>query len=121
LHVSTFLLIYLFKLQLNNINNRSIKQKNRAYHVQTYRLTTTSGTLRRHLYSFHEKEWVAECKQHNITIKLPRGLSLTEETSQEHPSRPLYSKERFMDALVNFIVVTDQVFYFILFYFISYY
>ena len=118
LHVS----VYSYKLQYNNNNNnnnnnRSIKEKNTAYNVSKYNLKALTVTLRRHLFNFHDKEWGSECTQLGIQRKPLGGLALTEENSQAQTSSCLvYSQERFIDALVNFIAVTDQVyFYFILF------
>jgi hypothetical protein len=76
-------------------------------------MSTATGTLRKHLSTCHYDMWISECKRHKIPIKLPAGLENAggEDSEAQAPSHPSYSPELFMNALVNFIVTTDQVFF----------
>jgi len=100
-----------------------MKEKDRAYHVHHYSLTTATGTLCKHLIKCHMTEWVSECKRLNITIKADAGLEAIALHEGENPrtqaSRPSYSPELFLNALIGFIVATDQVLFFFLYF--SYY
>jgi hypothetical protein len=83
--------------------------------ISAFGSRTATGTLRRHLFEAHVEAWVTACDDRNIEItaqeaqpaidayrKLP-GKTVLED------SRPEYSKEAFIDALVEFIVADDQV------------
>jgi hypothetical protein len=83
------------------------------YKVIPYAMTTSVGTLRRHLYTIHPKEWSAQCKAHGIPITAKSALAAIAafhgvEPAQDQP-RPQFSQERFVDALVEFIVANDLV------------
>ena len=100
-----------------------MKEKDRAYRVHHYSLTTATETLRKHLIKCHMTEWVSECKRLNITIKADAGLEAIALHKGENPrtqaSHPSYSPELFLNALIGFIVATDQVLFFFLYF--SYY
>ena len=102
--------------------NRSEKAKNRAYRIHHYSLTTGTGTLRKHLIKCHRDKWVSECKRLNIIIKAEAGLEALALHEGENPkteaSCPSYSPESFMNALIDFIVATDQVFSFFFLFFL---
>jgi len=91
-----------------------MKKQNTAYRVHDYSMSTATGTLRKHLINCHHDEWVSECKRRNITIKSAAGLGIAgdKNSKAQTPSRPSYSPELFMDALVNFMAATDQVLFF---------
>lgn len=82
--------------------------------VNTYMKTTSVGTLRKHLFTEHPKEWSTECKAHGIPITAKSALAAIAAfygvvpESQDQP-RPQFSPERFVDALVEFIVANDLV------------
>jgi hypothetical protein len=84
------------------------------YKVIPYAMTTSVGTLRRHLYTIHPKEWSAQCKARGIPITAKSALkALAEfygvELESQDQLRPQFSPERFVDALVEFIVANDLV------------
>jgi len=92
-----------------------MKEKNSTYRVHRYSITTATGTLRTHLINFHLDEWVSECKKENITIKAEAALEAIAAQqgitlNSNNPPRPQFSSEAFTNALVDFIVATDQVF-----------
>jgi hypothetical protein len=91
-----------------------MKKQNTAYHVHDYSMSIATGTLHKHLLSYHSDEWVSECKRLNISIKPVAGFKMAGDKSSkaQTPSCPSYSPELFMDALVNFIAATDQVLFF---------
>jgi hypothetical protein len=91
-----------------------MKETNSTYRVHRYSTTTGTGTLRSHLINFHLDEWVSECKKENITIKAEAALEAI--AAQQGITRnsnnspcPQFSPEAFTNALVDFIVATDQV------------
>ena len=63
----------------------------------------------------------SECKRLSITIKAEAGLGALALHKNENPKtealRPPFSSESFMNALIDFIVATDQVFSFFFFLF----
>jgi len=82
--------------------------------------STATGTLRQHLYKFHLDKWVAECDKLNIKITAKDAQSVVDSyrqrkgqvSKQENADlgpHKKYSPEAFVDALVEFIVVDDQV------------
>jgi hypothetical protein len=82
--------------------------------VKGYSGTTSSGTLWKHLYTFHVQEWSDECDQLQVTIKSKdalravaahRGVRAESQTQQ----RPKFTPENFVNALAEFLVVSDQV------------
>ena len=67
------------------------------------------------------KEWMNELTKRNIPVKAKAGLKALaghqgKTFDPQAPPRPSYSPELFVDTIVDFIVVNDQVFFF--FYFI---
>jgi large-conductance mechanosensitive channel len=66
----------------------------------------------------HLGEWIEECEKLDITITGKqaqeaiakyKGVSIQQQTEARMP----FSKNNFLDAIANFIVVTNQVFLFI--------
>jgi hypothetical protein len=121
LSVSNFFFYFLNLIHIV-FKNRSEKAQNRAYRVHHYSLSTGTGTLRNHLIKCHRDKWVSECKRLNITIKAEAGLEALALHEGENPkteaSRPSYSSELFINALTDFIVATDQVFFLFLCFFL---
>jgi large-conductance mechanosensitive channel len=69
----------------------------------------------------HLGEWIDECEKLDITITGKqaqeaiakyKGVSVQQQTEARMP----FSKNNFLNAIVNFIVVTNQVFLFIYFF-----
>ena len=83
--------------------------------------------MRLHLANNHIDEWISELKKKNLTVTAKAGLKALashqgETLDPQIPPRPSYSSELFVDTLVDFIVATDQVFiYFIFFYYTKYF
>ena len=66
----------------------------------------------------HLEEWIEECKKLDITITSKqaqeaiakyKGVSIYQQTKAHMP----FSKNNFLNAIANFIIVTNQVFLFI--------
>ena len=106
------------------MTNESISHENSAgswKHVKDYAAGNGSSTLRRHLACEHIDMWVSICDQKGITIKAKmiarkleayhsaRGESVKQDNST---TRQKYSKEAFVDAIVEWIVTDDQVSWF---------
>ena len=80
-----------------------------------YSKTTLTTTLRKHLCSeAHIDRWIAECERLGIqitakeaveTIAAYQGVAPDYQTS----SRPQFTQERFVDAIAEFIIASDQV------------
>jgi hypothetical protein len=71
--------------------------------------------LRKHLFTDHIEKWITSCENLNISITATAALEAIR-TFRKEPAttsleseRPPYSKEAFIDALVNFVVGDDQV------------
>jgi hypothetical protein len=105
-----------------NIVFRAENDNNPA-NVFLYGDQTATGSLKYHLITTHLGEWISECDKLGITITGKqagqavakyKGLSVEQQTKARMP----FSKDNFLDAVVDFIVVTNQVFIFIsVFYF----
>ena len=72
-------------------------------------------------------EWVAECKKLNLTIKAKDALEAIAafqgtQAEPQDPQRQQFTPEHFVNALAEFIVATDQVYFHFQFYFsLAYY
>ena len=75
---------------------------------------TGTSNLRKHLYTSHLEQWVSSCQQLNLKITAKAALPVVQEflkmpaTPSLEPQQE-YSKEAFINALVEFIVGDDQV------------
>ena len=108
-------------LVITLIINRSAKQQDSTFHVHSYGNTTASGTLQRHLFTSHTKEWIEECERQDLTIKSEAGLKAVAayhgvKSKPQTLSRPQFTPECFVDAIADFIVTTDQVFFSLFFF-----
>jgi hypothetical protein len=68
------------------------------------------------LYEHHIQDWVAECKKLNLTIQAKDALEAIAklqgtELEPQVQQRPHFTLERFVDALAEFVVATDQVYF----------
>jgi hypothetical protein len=83
--------------------------------IAAFGLTTGTGTLRRHLFENHIDAWVTACDNLKIEITAQEAQAAIEKYRKLPPKttledlRPEYSKDAFVDALVEFIVADDQV------------
>ena len=78
----------------------------------TYGAKTATSTNRKHLTSCHLEAWVMACKRRNISIKNEAAQRAAEgiqpDSADRYPRKP-YSKEAFVDSIVEFIVGDDLV------------
>ena len=69
----------------------------------------------KHLYGDHVKDWVTSCESLKIPITATAALAAISKFHNELVATPLeaeqpqYSKEAFIDAIVDFVVGDDQV------------
>ena len=92
--------------------------------VARFRDSTGTSSIRRHLYDLHLSEWISICDQYNIPItgKTARDrvndyrlAQRTQASVDQGAFSPLdserreFSKEVFVEALVEWIVADDQV------------
>lgn len=90
----------------------------------SYKCTSGTSTLRRHLYTKHLEEWINGCKAAGVKITATdegvqkaladfnrqQGLeSESQGTGRSVPIYHPYSPEAFVDAIVEWIVSDDQV------------
>jgi hypothetical protein len=102
--------------------HRKLRQNNGAIRVHRYAESTASGPLRSHLLTHHAEEWVQECQQQNIALRGKGGeeaLAKVTGVPVDHQAeaRVPFTQENFLDGLVQFVVATDQVFFFFSFVF----
>jgi hypothetical protein len=71
---------------------------------------TSNSTLRGHLEKVHSEEYLRLCKEHGWKIQLPNIMkgAVVDNTKVGLPRSP-FSHKIFQKALVDFIVVNDQV------------
>jgi hypothetical protein len=88
--------------------------------VHAYSLTTGSGPLRSHLFKNHLEEWVSECQKQGIEMRGKEG----EEALAKFTGLPVqrqakactpFSQDFFLDSLVQFIIATNQVHFYLFF------
>jgi len=71
--------------------------------------------LRKHLFTDHVEEWVSSCASLNIPITAAGAAEAIRKfckepvTTQLESERPQYSKEAFIDAIVDLVVGDDLV------------
>ena len=76
---------------------------------------TSTSNLRKHLYSDHIEEWVTACDDLKIKIIAKAALPAVHKFHDEPGVTPLeserqeYTKEAFVEAILEFIVGDDQV------------
>jgi hypothetical protein len=73
--------------------------------------------LRNHLLSHHAEEWVKDCQQRKIALRGKEGgeaLAKVTGVPVDHQAEAQvpFTQDSFLDGLVQFIVATDQVFFF---------
>jgi hypothetical protein len=114
LQVSQTFVFYLFKIYFFN---RNINVTNPAHHLSVFEPTTSTSNLRKHLFTDHIEEWITSCESLNISITSAAAIQAISKFRNEPPSttldleRPPYSKEAFINAILEFVVGDDQVCY----------
>ena len=80
--------------------------------------------MRKHLYTDHVEQWSLSCKEMKILITAKDALEAIRQFNNQPPlaSSNLnecseYSKEGFIEAIVEFIVGDDQVYIYLLIYY----
>ena len=88
---------------------------NSSHKISTFGQTTSTSSLRKHLFTEHIEQWSNSCKDLKISITAKGALEAIRkfnnqplQASSESDERPEYSKEAFIDAIVEFIVGDDQ-------------
>ena len=106
--------------------HRKCHQNNHSIKVHPSAESTASGPLHAHLLNRHAQEWVEACQEQNIALRGKEGEEALAKVSgvpvncQAEVQAP-FTQDNFLDALVQFIVGTDQVFFsfsFSLFFFV---
>jgi hypothetical protein len=96
---------------------RSKAQSDSSFKPVLYSKSTSTTGLRKHLLTKdHIDMWIAECKKLGIRITAKEAVEVITAhqggtSDHQAPPRPQFTPERFIDALAEFIVATDQVFY----------
>jgi hypothetical protein len=97
---------------------RSSDQSNGRHTVRKYSGTSSTGTLRKHLYTHHIQDWISECERLQIRITAKdavAAIAAFQGTQVQTPTqqRLKFTQDHFIDALTEFIVANDQVFLYI--------
>jgi hypothetical protein len=116
-----FFFLFSFHIFADNFH-RKLHQNNGAIKVHRYAESTASGPLRFHLLSHHVEEWVQECQQKNIALRGKEGEEALAKVTgvpvdRQAEAQVPFTQDNFLDGLVQFIVATDQVFFFFSFVF----
>lgn len=77
-----------------------------------------SGPLCSHLLNHHAEEWVQDCQKQNIALRGKEGeVALAKVTGvsvdRQAEAQVPFTQDNFLDALVQFVVATGQVFLFL--------
>jgi len=86
-----------------------------THDIKVFGVSTSTTVMRKHLYSVHLDEWVTTCDQLHIRITSKAAAEHVRNFRKEpaptslESERPEYSKEAFIDAIVDFVVGDDQV------------
>jgi hypothetical protein len=72
--------------------------------------------LQNHLLKHHAEEWVKECQSLKIQLRGKEGEAAMARVTGVHvehqaKARIPFTQDNFLDGLVRFIVVTDQVYF----------
>ena len=90
-----------------------------------YGSTTSTGTLRKHLFTHHIQDWISECERLQIRVTAKDALAAIAtfqgtQAQTQTQQRSKFTQEHFIDAIAEFIIANDQVFliFFLIFLFI---
>ena len=101
-------------LLISNMH-RQLHQTNSKHDISVFKLTTGISNLRKHLFSVHVDQWVTCCNDLKISITAKDALAAVRKFQDEPPDtsleseRPEYSKEGFIEALLEFVIGDDLV------------
>ena len=117
---STFLTAFHLVI-IFNISIRQECAKNSHFKVHPFKKTTGTTVLRNHLANEHIENWVDTCDKFKISImaqvaqkainayRQRRGQPQTDDSQAPPLQVRQYSREAFVDAIVEWIVADDQV------------
>ena len=94
---------------------RQLHESNSSLVVASFSSTTSTSNLRKHLYNEHLEQWVTSCDALEINITAQAAFPAIKAFRQEpddtllESKRPKYSKDTFVEAILEFIVGDDQV------------
>jgi hypothetical protein len=94
---------------------RHAHKSDSSHAIAEFAITTGTGSLRKHLFGEHIEEWVTSCDNLGIKITAEGALPAVREFRAEPEPTPLeggrqeYTKEAFVEAILEFIVGDDQV------------
>jgi len=114
---------FFIAMQRFDLVYRQAHKTNPSHHISDFGLTTSTSGLWKHLFMDHIEDWVASCDDLKIPITAAAAVEAVHKFHREPATTslesecPQYSKDTFMDAIVDFVVGDDLV-CFILFYFI---
>ena len=114
---------FFFFSLFSEIFHRRLQQDNGAVKVDPYNAGTATGNLQAHLLSHHADEWVQECQALKINLRgkeggkaLVKATGVPAEHQGQGEAQVPFTQDNFVDGLVQFIVATDQVFFFSFFF-----
>jgi hypothetical protein len=100
--------------QFHQFIYRKLNSVDPKHEIVTFGRNTGTGNLRKHLANVHIEDWVTACDRLHIPITA-QGVEEAVKDFRKDPTiktqaeRAQYSKEAFVDAIVEFIVGDDQV------------
>ena len=101
-------------LLISNMH-RQLHQTDPKHDISVFKLTTGISNLHKHLFSVHIDQWVTCCDDLKISITAKDALAAIRKFRDEPPDTslesecPEYSKERFIEALLEFVIGDDLV------------
>jgi hypothetical protein len=113
-----FLLSFYFYFYFSENFHSALKKDNPAVTVHKYQASTATGPLCTHLFKHHAEEWFKACKQDSVELRGKQGKAVVERFTGvpvEHQAEAQipFTHDNFLNALVQFIVATDQVLIFL--------
>jgi hypothetical protein len=115
--------IFLIAMYIFDLVCRQAHATDPSHHVSDFSVTTSTSGLRKHLFTDYIAEWITSCDDLNIPITAAAAVEAIRKFRKEPETTPLesehpqYSKEAFIDAIVDFVVGDDLVcckFYFMI-------
>jgi hypothetical protein len=94
---------------------RQVHESNSSHVVASFSSTTSTSNLRKHLYTEHLEQLVTSCDELSIKITAQAAIPAVKAFRQEpvdtplESKRPKYSKDTFVEAILEFIIGDDQV------------
>ena len=113
---------FFFHIFADNFH-RNLCKTNPAIKLHSYSGSTASVPLRAHLLAHHAEEWVQACWEKNIDLRGKEGEEALARVTgvpvdRQAEAQVPFTQDNFLDALVQFIVATDQVSFFFPFLFV---